>query len=194
MEFDQRSRFNKMAMVADIARNEIAYRHGGFYLDTNYMLYGDRPLDQFLTFSLVTAGEVSPQQRIFRDQAFFGTSQKSSHFARIVSRRVIASRNRFAMDAAKETGPGLFGKILYGAEEQDEDVLQPGFEEFYPNFIHDPPRNNYNKCIAPKDTPESDILFKSPKFHYLMNCSQIYSYAYGMDFLDEGGTWIIPRW
>ena len=49
LEFDKKSPYSKMAMVADIARNEIVYRHGGFYFDTNYMLFKNNTLDLFLT-------------------------------------------------------------------------------------------------------------------------------------------------
>lgn len=84
IEFDKKSRFNKMAAVADLARYEILYRHGGFYLDTNYMIFKNSTLDLFRTYAFVTAGEVSPQQRIFRDQAFFGCSERSPRLARIV--------------------------------------------------------------------------------------------------------------
>jgi hypothetical protein len=101
MEFDKKSPYSKMAMVADLARNEMLYYHGGFYLDTNYMLYGDRPLDQFLSFSLVSAGEVSPKQRVFKNQAFFSSPQHSTRLARIISHRIISSRNQYSRDAAK---------------------------------------------------------------------------------------------
>ena len=72
------------------------YRHGGFYLDTNYMFFGERPLDQFLTYSLVTGAEVSPLNRIYRCQGFFGCSQKNPRLGRIISRRVLASRNYYS--------------------------------------------------------------------------------------------------
>ena len=45
LEFNKKSPYNKMAMVADIARNEIVYRHGGFYFDTNYLIYVNNTLD-----------------------------------------------------------------------------------------------------------------------------------------------------
>lgn len=129
--------------------------HGGFYLDTNYMLFGEHTLDQFLTYSFVTAGELSPRQRMFRDTAIFGAEQHSPRLARLISHRTLSSRNFYSKRAAKEAGPGLFGRALRADEELAGDVFQAGFEEFYPNFNYDPGNYNANRCEANTQTPES---------------------------------------
>lgn len=119
LEWDKKSPYNKMSMVSDIIRSEAVYAYGGFYLDTNYMLFGNRPLDQFLSYSFVTAGELSPRQRMFRDTAIFGAAKNSPRLARLISHRTLSSRNFYSKRAAKEAGPGLFGRTLRGKEEQD---------------------------------------------------------------------------
>lgn len=128
IEWDKRSPYNKMSVVSDIMRSEIVYNHGGFYLDTNYMLFREHALDQFLTYNFVTAGELSQRQRFFRDTAIFGAIQHSPRVGRLISHKALSSRNFYSKRAAKEAGPGLFGKTLLGKEEQDPEVFQPGFE------------------------------------------------------------------
>ena len=54
MKFDLRSPYNKMSMLSDLIRHEAIYRHGGFYLDLNYLPFGDHALDKFLTYSFFT--------------------------------------------------------------------------------------------------------------------------------------------
>jgi hypothetical protein len=157
------------------------YNHGGFYLDTNYMLFQDHSLDQFLSYSFVTAGELSQRQRFFRDTAIFGAIQHSPRVGRLINHKTLSTRNFYSKRAAKEAGPGLFGKTLLGKEEQDPEVFQPGFEEFYPNFLYDPGNSNRNRCEADSRTPASDILFRSSRA-YVKYCDEIYPYAFGLDF------------
>lgn len=116
MDWDTRSPYNKMSVISDIIRSEAVHAHGGFYLDTNYMLFGEHALDQFLTYSFVTGGELSPRQRMFRDTAIFGAEQHSPRLARLISHRTLSSRNFYSKRAAKEAGPGLFGRALLGDE------------------------------------------------------------------------------
>ena len=85
-----------MSVISDIVRHESSYIHGGFYLDTNYMLFGERPLDKYLTYSLLVAGELAPRQRVFRDTAFFGATQHNPHIGRLMTHRALASRNYFS--------------------------------------------------------------------------------------------------
>lgn len=101
IEWDKSSPYNKMSVISDIIRSEAVHAHGGFYLDTNYMLFGDRPLDQFLTYAFVTAGELSPRQRMFRDTAIFGAVRESPRLARLISHRALSSRNFYSKRAAK---------------------------------------------------------------------------------------------
>jgi len=44
-------------------------------------------------------------------------------------------------------------------------------------------------CEAPDDLPESEILFKNKRTYY-KNCSNIYYYAFGVDFFAEGLSWL----
>jgi hypothetical protein len=163
-------------------------------MDTNFMVFANHTLDQFLSYSFVSAGELSPRSRMFRSNAFFGSTKKNPRLARITSHRSLSSRNHYLAQAARETGPGLLGRVQLGNEEQDPQYFQPAMEEFYPNFIHDDHNLNWNKCITPDSTPEDQILFRSPKRAYLKNCSKIYDYAYGLDYWDEGFTWASKRW
>lgn len=116
LEFDKKSPWSKMAMVADITRYEIVYRHGGFYLDTNYMLFKDNTLDLFLTYALVDVQGMALRQRAFRDNGVFGAMKGHPNLLRVVSHRALSSRNHYSFDVVTETGPNYFGRIQLGKE------------------------------------------------------------------------------
>jgi hypothetical protein len=102
-------------MIADLIRHESTYRHGGFYFDTNYMLLStERPLDKFLTYSLVIGTEHAPLHRSYRQNSFFGCSQFNPYMKRLQDHQMISSRNWFSKYAHIVSGPGLFGKIIEG--------------------------------------------------------------------------------
>jgi mannosyltransferase OCH1-like enzyme len=105
-----------MAMIADIARYEIVYRHGGFYFDTNYLVFNNNTLDQFLTYTFMDAAQISPRQRILRDNGVFGAAKNHPHLARLVSHRTLSNMNHFEWLAIKETGPSYFGRVQRGKE------------------------------------------------------------------------------
>lgn len=103
-----------MSMLSDLIRHEAVYLHGGFYLDTNYMLFGDRALDKFLTYSFVAGTEYAPLTRADRNSGFFGASKHNPHIERLINRRALSSRNYFSKKANVEAGPGFFAKSLKG--------------------------------------------------------------------------------
>jgi hypothetical protein len=96
IKFDKRSPYNKMSMISDLIRHEVVYLYGGFYLDTNYMLFGNRPLDRLLTYSVVSGADYIPFMRCSRASAFFGASKNSPHMVRLMDHRTLSSRNYFS--------------------------------------------------------------------------------------------------
>jgi hypothetical protein len=115
LKFDKKSPYSKLSMVADLMRHEIMYRHGGFYLDTNYMLMStERPLDKLLTYSLVVGGEHTPHHRFYKQSGFFGAVQFSSQIKRIQDHRTLSSRNYFSKLADLVSGPWLLAKTIVG--------------------------------------------------------------------------------
>ena len=92
------------------------------------------------------AAQVSPRQRVFRDNGLFGATKNHPHLARLVSHRALSYGNHFALFAVKETGPNLFGKVQFGKEELDDTFFQLSLEEFYPNYPYENESGNYNKC------------------------------------------------
>jgi len=51
-------------MVGDLMKHEIIYRHGGFYMDTNYLIFGENQLDKWRIFKAVIPSHFEPRQRI----------------------------------------------------------------------------------------------------------------------------------
>lgn len=76
LEYDRKIPSIKSSMIADIMRYEIVYMQGGFFVDTNFMFFGDRLLDKFLPYSMVLTGELSPMQKVYKDHSFFSCAQK----------------------------------------------------------------------------------------------------------------------
>jgi mannosyltransferase OCH1-like enzyme len=72
LKFNKVSRKSKMAMVADLMRMEIVYRHGGFYMDTNYHIFKNHTFDNWLTFKAVMPAQMIPNYKFSRDNGFFG--------------------------------------------------------------------------------------------------------------------------
>lgn len=60
-----------MAMVADIVRLEIMYKHGGIYIDTNYYVFRQNSLDDWLTFKAVIPAQLVMQFKYLRENGFF---------------------------------------------------------------------------------------------------------------------------
>ena len=115
LKFDKKSPYSKLSMVADLMRYELVYRHGGFYLDTNYMLIGtERPLENLLTYSLVVGGEHTPYQRFYKQSGFFGCPQFSPYMKRIQDHRMISTRNYYSIKADVVSGPWLLAKTILG--------------------------------------------------------------------------------
>ena len=75
MKFDLKSPYNKMSMLSDLIRHEAVYRHGGFYLDLNYMTFGEHVLDKFLSYSIFTGSDKAPLSRADKNSGFFGASK-----------------------------------------------------------------------------------------------------------------------
>lgn len=45
-------------------KHEIIYHHGGFYMDTNYLIFGKEGLDNWRTFKAVIPSLIDPRQRV----------------------------------------------------------------------------------------------------------------------------------
>lgn len=60
-----------MAMVADLIRLEIMYRHGGIYLDTNYYVFHNNTFDDWLSFRAVVPSQLVMQYKYLRENGFF---------------------------------------------------------------------------------------------------------------------------
>jgi hypothetical protein len=88
------------------------------------MFFHDRALDQFLTYTFASVAELSPRPRAYRNNAFFGATRHNPRLERIISHRILSTRNHFSKNAAKETGPGLFGRVQRGNEEMDKEIYQ----------------------------------------------------------------------
>jgi len=105
-----------MAAIADLLRYEVTYIHGGFYLDTNYMLLNDFSLDNLLTYSFVAGTDEIPLNRADRHNGFFGVSARNPRIYHLINHRMLSSRKIFYKTTNVETGPGLFGQSLVGDE------------------------------------------------------------------------------
>jgi hypothetical protein len=103
-----------MPMLSDLIRYEATYNHGGFYLDTNYMLLNNFNLESLLTYSFVAGSDETFLNRADRNNGFFGVSQGNPRISRLLDHRMISSRKHYSRLINIETGPGLFGYALIG--------------------------------------------------------------------------------
>jgi hypothetical protein len=76
------------------------------------MLVSEQPLDQFLSYSFVTAGDRSPRRQAFMTNAFFGAAKNHPGLSRIVSHRATSSRSSYPQTA----GIRFIGKPLFAIE------------------------------------------------------------------------------
>ena len=112
--FDKKSPYGKMALVADLMRYEATYNHGGFYVDTNYMLLNNFSFDKLLTYSFFAGSDETFLNRADRNNGFYGVSQHNPRIFRLLDHRMLSSRNPYSRFINIETGPGLFGYSLVG--------------------------------------------------------------------------------
>lgn len=96
LRFSKVSPKNKMAMVADLMRLEIVYRHGGFYLDTNYHIFKHHTFDDWLTFKAVMPGQMVPHYKFARDNGFFGCMRGFPNIQRLLDHRALSQRMLFS--------------------------------------------------------------------------------------------------
>ena len=183
LRFSKVSSKNKMAMVADLMRLEIVYRNGGFYVDTNYHIFKNLTFDDWLTFKAVMPGQIVPIYKFARDNGFFGCIQGLPNIQRLLDHRAISLRTLFSWEANLVTGPFYFALAMQGKDELDEHILTLPFDYIYPCYM------NENHCIVPSNTPQNQIIFKG-KYSYSNKCDDIYYWAFGINFMTEGGSWM----
>jgi hypothetical protein len=131
-EFDRRSPSDKMAMISDIMRLEVLYRHGGFYFDTNYYIFKGEALEDWRTFEEVFVGQLVPFYKFQRENSLMACVQGSARFLRLLDHRRLSARNFFSRWANLETGPAYVSFALQGEEEMSPTVFQPAYEWVYP--------------------------------------------------------------
>ena len=170
-------------MVADLMRLEIIYRHGGFYMDTNYYIFPNHTLDHWLTFKAVMPGQQIPIYKYARDNGFFGAVQGFKNIARLLDHRSLSQRVFFNWEANMVTGPFYFSMAMQGEEDFDPQILTLPHEYLYPCYM------DRNYCVVPYNTPDKELLFRKT-YAYSNNCSKIYYWAFGIDFMSEGASWM----
>jgi hypothetical protein len=113
-EFNKISSKNKMAMIADLMRMEIVYNHGGFYIDTNYHIFDDHTLDDWLSYKAVMPGQRIPNYKFSRDNGFFGSIKGYENIERLIDHRFLSQRMFFGWEANVVTGPFYFVHAIQG--------------------------------------------------------------------------------
>lgn len=150
LEFNKKSKYNKLSMVSDLMRAEIVLNHGGIYLDTNYLVFRKNGFDDWLSYRGVFATQLYPYHRFHREGSIFAAPKGSPALKRLVNHRAISSRNYYSKQAHIEAGPSFFSSTVQGQEELDPSLLQPSFEHLFPYYPWDS-SNSPNLCEAPKD-------------------------------------------
>lgn len=134
-------------MVSDLMRAEIIYNYGGIYIDTNYLIFREHGLDDWLTYKGMFITQIYPFHRFQREGTVFAAMKGFDRVKRLVDHRAISTRNHYSNQAHIEAGPTFFTRTVLAEEELDPDILQPSFEHLYPYYPWE--ESNYkNLCEA----------------------------------------------
>jgi hypothetical protein len=108
-EIDKTFEYSRMAMIADLMRLEIIYRHGGFYFDTNYEAF--KTLDEFRGYPFVGSSEAEPYTNFYFPNGLFGAIKGSQFLERLLSAELM-DKIDYTGSSNTETGPGYMPRGL----------------------------------------------------------------------------------